>query len=202
MSWTLVESTDTGYKKWRDSYGNNRYQKPNGKFTNKGAWGGTHSQGATSTPEYSGTVTRERDRSEDVRDDLESYERATDIVYDEPYENGYTPPVDFPFIGRGYPIEDYPSTDRREMLIEEIHDTPDYDHYSMTVVTATYSEDGSILSRGERHTNLLPADSIPQLRAEFDNMIGEVAASAASYGGAVVFKSKVKMREYQEEYKP
>lgn len=201
MSWSLVATTDSGYKKWKDSHGNFRYQKPNGTFTNQSAWAGTHSHGATAKPEFSKTVTDKSEKTRDERSDLESYQTATDIVYDEPYESGYSPPAGFPFAGAGYPIEDYPSTDRREMLIEDLRDNTNYDHYSLTVVTATYAEDGTILSRGERHTNLLPGDSIAQLRAEWDNMIEEIAAAAASYGGAVVFKSKVKMREYQEQYK-
>lgn len=201
MSWTLVSTTDSGYKKWRDSHGNFRYQKPNGTFTNSNAWAGTHSHGAESTPEYGGTVSAKREKSRDERDDLGSYQQAHDLVYDEPYEESYSPPNDFPFSGSGYPIEEYPATDRREMLIEDIRDNPSYDHYSMAVVTATYADDGTLLSRGERHTNLLPSDSIPQLRAEWETMIEEIAAVAAGYGGAVVFKTKLKMREYQDEYK-
>lgn len=201
MSWTLVETTDSGYKKWRDSYGNSRYQGPDGSFTNQNAWAGTHSQGATSTPEYSGTVTDKTSRTVDSRDDLESYENADDIVYNEPYETGYNPPADFPFKGQGYPIEDYPSETRLDMLIGEIEDNTGYDHYSLTVVVITYADDGTILSRGERHTNLLPGDSIPQLRADWRNMIEEIKALASGYGGAVVLKSKLKMREYQAQFK-
>lgn len=200
MSWTLLETTDTGYKKWRDQYGNNRYQAPDGTYTNQQAWGGTHSQGATSSPEWSGTVTTRTKKTRDYRDDLGSYEQATDIVYDEPYEDDYAPPIEYEGV-QAYPIGDYPSTKRLDMLVNDIEDNPVYDHYSLAVVTAIVADDGEVLDSGERHTNLLPSDSIPQIRAEWANMMDELAAAASNYSDVLIFKSKAKMREYQEEYK-
>ena len=199
MSWTLVSQTDSGYKKYRDQYGNNRYLDPDGNFTNQNAWAGTQSHGAEELPEFGGGVgTPINGKIRDERNDLESYENAEDIVFDEPYENDYIPPVDFPFGSNAYPIEDYPGPDRLDMLVEEIEDNPGFDHYSMAVVAVIYSSDGEILSRGERHTNLLPKDDVTQLRAEWATMIRDISAAASGYGGAAIFKSKVKMRLYKE----
>lgn len=40
MSWTLVAETNTGWKKYRDSYGNDRYIGPDG-FTNNSGYNGS-----------------------------------------------------------------------------------------------------------------------------------------------------------------
>jgi hypothetical protein len=200
MSWTLVSTTDTGYRKYRDQWGNFRYLDPNGNFTNAQAWAGTHSQGATEIPEYTGDIDfPSAGKSYRIRDDLDSYKEAIDIVYDEPFENDYTPPVGFPF--NAYPIEDYPSRKRLDQLIEDIEDNKDeYDCFSVGVKSVIYDEDYTVISSSERHTALHSYEDINLIRIEWANLMEELGMIGSDYGGVAIFESLVKFRSYKEEY--
>jgi len=199
MAWDLVAVTDSGYKKYRDRFGNSRYQKPDGTFTNRFAWSGTTSQGSDieeigqgrGTESVRGILSRERT-------DLGSYERAVDRVWDEPFEDSYMAPIGEPFTSRGYPIGDYPSRKRLDQMVDEIEDKArDFDNFSIALSTLVYDGDGRIISNSERHTSLQPPENVVQTRAEFAQIMDELFALQADYGGVIIEKSIVKMREYQ-----
>jgi hypothetical protein len=203
MGWDLVSKTDTGYRKYRDNNGNLRYQKPNGQFTNRNAWAGTHSQGATETastetPPDSGTVVS-GDIWKRVDLDTDNYKEAINYVINEPDSN-YTPPLDVPslIVGRGYPIADYPVNERVDMLESKTRDNQEYDLCNWAVTSLIIDKDGTITSSGERHTKQQSPENIPQLIADFKQIIDDLRQTQASYGEVVITETKLKVREYYQ----
>lgn len=194
MGWTLVSTNSQGYRKYQTEDGSLRYMDSQGNFTSQQSWAGSFAQeGTTETPNY----TREK-RSTKVdtenRDDLGSYENATDYIWDEPHESDYRPPIDVPF-SYGYPIGDYPVNKRVDDIRDKAKDLSGYDVYSVAVTSVVYDKDGTILSSGERHTTM--ASNINQIMAEFREIIGKLGAIAADYGGVLITETKLKARKYQ-----
>lgn len=200
MSWELVSKTTTGYKKWRDSYGNLRYQEPSGKFTNSRAFNVSKSQTEENpaTPDIptGGEVTQENVFTRTEREDLEYYDEMVDYSISEPYES-YTPPVDKAFVvGRGYPINDYPRDKRAKQLKDKTEEI-DYEIYAWGVYTLIIdSEDGTIISAGYRFTKHQTNASI--LEGEFKTIIDDLRAQVTDYGEVVVTETILKGMSYKE----
>jgi hypothetical protein len=202
MGWDLVSKTDTGYRKWRDNSGNLRYQKPNGQFTNSNAWAGTFSQGAsetasTETPPGTGTIQSDGWNRVDL--DTDNYKEAINYVLNEPDSN-YTPPLDVSslVVGRGYPVAEYPVNERVDMLEDKTRENQDYDLCNWAVTSLIIDKDGTITSSGERHTKQQSPENIPQLIADFKQIIDELRQTQASYGEVIITETKLKLREYYQ----
>lgn len=199
MSWTLISETDTGYKKWRDTHGNLRYQRADGTFTSAQGWAGTHAQGATEvarteTPE-SGTVT-----STDVwginRLNTDKYKEAINFVIREPLETGYS---SLNALGRGYDINDYPVEDRADRLRRKTEQSQGYDLVNWAVTSLIVdTSDGTIISSGERHTSMHPPEDTGILEADFRQIIDDLRAQQADYGNVIITETKLKVRTYYE----
>lgn len=195
MGWDLVSKTDSGYKKYRDQWGNFRYLDPSGNFTNSQAWAGTQSHGATEigaqeqTPGYHAT-----DIEEQIRDDLENYTKMVDHVIDEPLEH-YIPPIDSSQLaGKGYPITDYPYEKRIDKLEEIMNDNPGFEAYTIGVYTMVTDGQGTITSSGYRFCT--HQDSFDILAGEFRRIMDELRALLADYGDVIITETVIKTIVY------
>lgn len=204
MGWELLAENSSGWKKWKDQWGNPRYQKPNGKFSNDKSWSASFTkEGVESIP-----TGRDRDVGVGVevkdlfdhlqisnRDELESYKEAIDYIMREPFMWEGLIPVDWPPIP-GIPIKDYPVGERIEQL-ERIYDKYEFDKMAYGIQYVVYDED-SIVSRSERHTKLLEKSNANKtiLKAAFETIISEIKALGAMYGGVVIQLTLVKGRDY------
>lgn len=203
MAWERVAVTDTGYVKYIDNYGNSRYKKPNGKFTNKNSWAGTVSQGANIVEETDIGVTPppiDSDIEKNIRNDLDSYARAVDYVFDEPFEGGYFPEV--PARYTGYPIEDYPDDIRANDISDILSNYGSaFEVVSVGIKNVILDSLGNTISKGEMNTPFLPPDNEAQILATYQTKVDELRKIADNYEMVIVTETNVKMREYQEEYK-
>jgi len=201
MSWDLVSETDSGYRKYRDSNKNLRYQKPNGQFTSQSAWAGTFSQGATEKPKTS-RAESEGDREKvspnvtkiTLKQDV--YDVADNWVINEPKEPPELPPY---WVG-GWKIQDYPVNQRITWLRNQTSKVSnEYDLFSWSVTTRMIDKDsGAVLTTGERHTTFQSGDAVAILEGEFRNKMEDLGALAADYGVIVIAETKVKSRIYEE----
>lgn len=206
MGWELLAENSSGWKKWKDQWGNHRYQKSDGTFTNSNAWSASFTkEGVESIPtgrdddvgvgvEVRGLFDRLQISN---RDELESYKEAIDYIMREPFMWEGPKPIHWPPIP-GIPIEDYPLEDRINQL-EKIYDKYEFDKMAYGIQYVIHDED-SIVSRSERHTKLLEKSSANKtiLKAAFETIISELKAVAAMYSGVVIQVTLVKGRDYYQ----
>lgn len=77
MSWTLVEENSGGWKKFRDQWGNFRYQRPDGRFGNKYQWAASHTHHEPQE-ERDTIVSIQTDRLPEDTERIETHEITTE----------------------------------------------------------------------------------------------------------------------------
>lgn len=200
MGWDLVSTNSAGYKKFRDSNGNLRYQKPDGTFTSSNAWSGSFSQeGVEEIPEneeeYEGGILEKDVWVKKVTENPELYKDYTRFILDEPYDRKGIAPVDNPFPSRGYLLDNYPTEERLDMLEEKFRDTS-FESYAFGVYSIMV-EDNTIVSSGERFTE--HNSNLTILKSNFRQVLTEIGNALNSSPGTTVIITKTFLAGFNYE---
>lgn len=191
MGWDLVSKLGNGYRKYRTESGDFRYIDGNGDFAKPQGW-----NGSLNTYEEKGVFEEGiEDGIEDrIRTNLDSYSKVQDRVINEPMEP-YKPPIDKNYaLGRGYPITDYPSNKRLDMLEKFMEKYDNHEAYTIGVHTLAVDKDGTIISSGYRYASHQEDFNI--LAAEFNNIMEELTATLSDYGDLIVTETMFKGMDY------
>jgi len=197
-SWSLIAKTASGWKKYRDSGGNLRYQRPDGRFASQQQYAGSLSH-ADETP----VDGRDRDTGTDsgqsgVRSgtvistpewDFEDYSDNTDL-----HETAHNYCID-----EGIPIEEYPINERLTQLERKTknENRPEYRGLYWSLECIVYEESGMKIKSftWRRRTSLKIPGLVNELKEEFSQHYRDSLKLVDSYKEVIVTETCIHFRK-------